>query len=288
MLSASHRRIAATATAVALALASGCSDGGSSPELLCNGHAELCDRPFDEVAFAGAHNAMSNDEEGWQLPNQVFGITRQLEDGVRVLLLDTHEYQGGTWLCHDFCELGKEPLVDALTKIRVFMDEHPDEVLAFVIQNGISNAATEQAFVDSDLVRYVYTHREGGGWPTLREMIESGTRLVVMAESSGPPPAWYHQAYELSWDTPYAFVTEADFSCVVNRGRPENDLFQINHWLSNPFSKPENGEQVNRFEVLWSRVDRCRRETGRFPNFIVVDYVHIGDLFAVVDRLNGF
>jgi hypothetical protein len=271
----------------ALAALAACSDGSPSPEIACNGHAELCDRPFDEVAFPGAHNAMSNAEEGWQLPNQVYGITRQLEDGVRVLLLDTHEYHGTAWLCHEFCELGREPLVDALAKIRAFMDANPHEVLAFVVQNGISNQATEEAFVASGLVRYLYAHPAGAPWPTLREMIERDERLLVMAESSGPPPAWYHAAYELSWDTPYSFASEADFSCEVNRGRAENDLFQVNHWLSTPFSMPESGERVNVFDVLWARVDGCRRETGRLPNFVVVDYVHIGDLFAVVDRLNG-
>src|SRR5262249_20890476 len=138
------------------------------------------------------------------------------------------------------------------------------------------NEATEAAFVESGLVRYVYTHPTGASWPTLREMIENDTRLLVMAESSGPPPAWYQYAYDLSWDTPYSFFSEADFSCAVNRGRPENDLFQINHWLSTPFSMPENGERVNRFDVLWPRVEQCQRESGRFPNFIAVDYVHIG------------
>jgi hypothetical protein len=280
------RRLPAVAVATALAVA-GCSNGTSTPEIPCNGHAELCDRPFDQVAFAGAHNAMSNADDGWLLPNQIHDIPRQLADGVRVLLLDTHEYQGSTWLCHEYCELGKEPLVDALAKIRDFMDENPNEVLAFVIQNGISNQATEEAFVASGLVQYVYTHPAGTPWPTLREMIDGGRRLLVMAESSGPPPAWYHDAYELSFDTPYSFASEADFSCDVLRGRPENDLFQINHWLSTPFSMPENGERVNVFDVLWARVERCREERGRFPNFVVVDYVHIGDLFAVVDRLNG-
>ncbi|HZR83571.1 MAG TPA: hypothetical protein VFD92_20925 [Candidatus Binatia bacterium] len=275
----------------ALAALAACSDAGSTasaPAIACNGHAELCDRPFDQVAFAGAHNAMSNAEDGWLLPNQIYGIPRQLVDGVRVLLIDTHEYQGKTWLCHDYCELGKIPLVDALASVRAFMDENPNEVLAFVIQDGISNEATEAAFVESGLVRYVYTHEPGSAWPTLRDMIARDERLLVMAEGSGPPPAWYHYAYDLSWDTPYTFAREEDFSCELNRGRRENDLFQINHWLSTPFSMPENGERVNRFDVLWARVDRCRNETGRIPNFVVVDYVHIGDLFAVVDRLNGF
>lgn len=276
--------------ALLAAAAPGCGggDGGAAgPPLACNGHPGLCDRRFDEVAFAGAHNAMSNADDGWLLPNQIHGMADQLAQGVRVFLVDTHEYQGAFWLCHEYCELGKIPLVDALRIFADFMDANPNEVLALVVQNGISNAATEAAFVESGLVRYVYAHPAGSPWPTLREMIEAGTRLLVMAEASGPPPAWYHDAYELSWDTPYSFASEADFSCRLNRGSAANDLFQVNHWLSTPFSAPENGERVNRFEVLWPRVEQCRAEAGRIPNFVAIDFVSIGDLVAVVDRLNG-
>jgi len=66
----------------------------------CNGHAELCDRTIDQIAFPATHNSMSAAREpGWYLPNQRFGIARQLDDGIRVLLIDTHygvETDGGT------------------------------------------------------------------------------------------------------------------------------------------------------------------------------------------------
>ncbi|MEI8359779.1 MAG: hypothetical protein WCH13_14985 [Deltaproteobacteria bacterium] len=275
----------------ALAVSGGCgnTDSGSmAPQRPCNGHAELCDRTFDEVAFAGSHNSMSNSDEGWLLPNQVHGLADQLEQGIRVFLIDTHEYQGRTWLCHEYCELGKLPLVDALGIFRDFMESHPDAVLSMVIRNGISNAATEAAFVESGLVRYVYTHPEGEPWPTLRQMIDADTRLLVMAEAAGPPPAWYQYAYDLSWDTPYFFTSPAEFSCDLNRGNRDNPLFQVNHWLSTPFAEPESAEQVNVFDVLWPRVERCRAESGRIPNFVAVDFVSIGDLVPVVDKLNGF
>ncbi|MET0931710.1 MAG: hypothetical protein ABWX74_19480 [Aeromicrobium sp.] len=56
----------------------------------CNGHVELCDRSFDEVAFAGTHNSMSAaDQPGWFLAEQPHGILRQLDDGIRVLLIDS-------------------------------------------------------------------------------------------------------------------------------------------------------------------------------------------------------
>lgn len=57
----------------------------------CNGSLTLCDRRLDEVAFAGTHNSFSAAfEPGWLFANQRFGIARQLDAGIRLLLLDPH------------------------------------------------------------------------------------------------------------------------------------------------------------------------------------------------------
>lgn len=56
----------------------------------CNGYVQLCDRPFNDVAFVATHNAMSAaDEPGWFIPEQPTGLVGQLDAGVRVLLIDT-------------------------------------------------------------------------------------------------------------------------------------------------------------------------------------------------------
>jgi len=58
---------------------------------VCNGSARLCNRRLDQVVVVGAHNAMSNAEiPGWLFPHQNHAIPRQLEDGVRALLIDVH------------------------------------------------------------------------------------------------------------------------------------------------------------------------------------------------------
>jgi hypothetical protein len=55
----------------------------------CNGSSSLCDRPLDEVVFAGAHNAMgAADVPGWMFPNHQAGISSQLRDGIRAFMLD--------------------------------------------------------------------------------------------------------------------------------------------------------------------------------------------------------
>ncbi len=58
---------------------------------LCNGSAAVCDRPLDQVTFAGSHNSMSAaDVPGWMLPQQERGVAGQLTDGIRAFLFDVH------------------------------------------------------------------------------------------------------------------------------------------------------------------------------------------------------
>jgi hypothetical protein len=57
----------------------------------CNGAAALCDRRLDQVVFPGTHNSFAASEEpGWYFANQRYGISRQLGDGIRALLIDVH------------------------------------------------------------------------------------------------------------------------------------------------------------------------------------------------------
>ncbi len=65
--------------------------GKGTPREGCNGSDALCDKRLNEVAFAGTHNSFSAaDSPGWFLTNQRRTIERQLEDGIRLFLLDPH------------------------------------------------------------------------------------------------------------------------------------------------------------------------------------------------------
>jgi len=86
-------------------LAAGCGDAvrerivpsttttGTTPAAArtCNGLATLCNRRLDAVVFPGTHNSYAaSSEPGWHFANQTYGIRRQLDDGIRALLIDVH------------------------------------------------------------------------------------------------------------------------------------------------------------------------------------------------------
>jgi hypothetical protein len=162
-------------------------DGGE-PTLTCNGHEELCDRRFDQVSFAMTHNAMSNAEAGWLLPNQNFGITRQLGDGIRGMMLDTYDEEGELLLCHAYCSLGSQPLVDGLAEIAAFLSANPHEVLSIIFENYITHAQTAEAFEQTGLIDFVYAHQLGGSLANSSNAHRSGYAPGgVSGKASGGP-----------------------------------------------------------------------------------------------------
>lgn len=290
-----NNRLPAPLVLVPLLLSiAGC--GGTAPDdvppppLLCNGHAELCAVPFDELVLPGTHNAMSNAADGWVGPNQQFGLAQQLDDGIRGMLLDTKEWNDQLYLCHGDCRLGSILLSDALGIVADFLESHPGDVMTLMFQDSISPEQTATAFAEAGLDTLVYTHPEGAAWPLVGELVEAGTRLLISAEFSGPPPDWYHHAWDLFQDTHYAFPDVDSIHCDPHRGTEDSPLFLMNHWVEGGFlglPVESAAAEVNSTEVLLSQVERCAEQRGLAPTLIAVDFYGVGDLFAVVDELNG-
>ncbi|MGH9270513.1 MAG: hypothetical protein ACRDZ2_04505, partial [Ilumatobacteraceae bacterium] len=112
------------------------------------------------------------------------------------------------YLCHNYCELGAISFASVLDDIKTFVETHPDDVVLIVIQDATTPDDTAQAFVDAGLEDKVATLQLGQPLPTLQELIDAGTTLVVFAEDGGATsgPAWYQPAYE-GWfqETPFSY-----------------------------------------------------------------------------------
>ncbi len=285
----------------------------------CNGHPELCDRPINEVAYAASHNSMSIAEYGWIWPMHDGTLTEQLDAGVRALLIDTHYIDGlraqeeflnslpektqevvrkaflaiaepareGDYLCHQLCGLGWTPLVDSFEEVRTWLEENPREVLFIIIQDEITPDDTSKDIRTTGLSEFIYTHTDGVPWPTLRQLIDTNERLIVMAENAGPPPDWYTKAWDVTEETPYTFITRDEFSCTPNRGGTGKPFFLLNHWIQRGSPNRVDGAIVNAYDFLLGRAQQCAEERGKIPNFVAVNWYSQGDLFDVVDTLNG-
>ncbi len=291
------------------------------PALTCNGHTELCDLPYDEVTFAATHNSMAASSEGWLFPSQDVSIRQQLDDGIRALLIDSQYWQEpsvafnrlvntesvgpelmsyiepllsgfgspppGAFLCHLTCWAGAIELSRALSEIRLFLEENEGEVLTLIIQDAITAVDTEDAFRNAGLLPYLVEKEIDEPWPTLRQMITSGERLVVMAEVGSPPPAWYMNAWSVMQETPFDAQSADVLSCAENRGTAENSLFLMNHWVNRTPPDRVDATHVNGKSSIVARANECELARGQKPNFVAVNFYRQGDLLAATDELNG-
>lgn len=309
---------------------------GATRERPCNGSADLCGRTLDQVTLPGTHNSMSNAEYGWTIPNQGYSIPSQLELGVRAMLIDTHygkpspgtgvsgvsDWEGdpgaegvGTYLCHQFCTLGASDLTEEFGKIADFLSKHPREVLVFVVQDDITPLDHAKAVEESGLIDFIYTGPTSA-YPTLRQMIATNQRVVMLSEGNTGTVPWFHDGYAGALqETPYNFrKNEAEVvlttpqaidlltnpltlneTCRPFRGGTTGPLFLMNHWVNGRLSVPNDGtvpdpevaQFLNQPDALVARAESCEQRRGKLPNIIAVDNFERGDTVDAARMLNG-
>lgn len=193
------------------------------------------------------------------------------------------------YLCHGLCEIGATSWEAAMVQVRAWLAAHPREVVTFFIEDSVSPTDTAEVFQQAGLLPAVHTQLPGRPWPTLQQMIDTGRRVVVLMErhGGGSTYPWLLQGFDWVQDTPYSNPTAADLSCSLNRGLASNPLLLVNNWLSNFGSLVSDAETVNSYDTLLPYLTRCRQARGRIPNYVAVNFYNQGDLFRVVDRLNG-
>lgn len=197
------------------------------------------------------------------------------------------------YLGHGFCELGATKFVDMLTEMHEFLVMHPGEVVIIAIQDeGVTPADVASCFERSGLINLVYKGPVVKPWPTLREMVESDQRVLVLAENHWEGVPWYHGAFEVCQETPYRFLKleeiESPKANKVGRGGTGGSLLLMNNWIeTTPAPLPSNAEIVNSYDVLLKRAKALKRTRKMMPNLVAVDFYKTGDLMRVVDAMNG-
>ncbi|MBL7497491.1 hypothetical protein I6A84_06285 [Frankia sp. CNm7] len=318
------RRLVATSVVVvpALVLVTWAAFPGAAADsrVVCQGSARLCDRHYDEVTHAASHNAMANSEDLFLGSAQDPSIVHQLDLGVRGLLLDVHHWttpeqiaqafkdltpstraalepltrgalsaRPGLWLCHNVCQLGALDFTGQLRTLDGWLDRNPTEVVTLILQDEVPAAEIEGAFAQAGLADELFTPPDDpdGDWPTLREMIDSGRRLVVFTERQDTPGGFLRSFYRYGSETPFDAQDPSDLAgCALGRGSVDAKLLLMNHWLTAAAPDRRAALAGNASQTVVGRAQVCERER-RQPTFVAVDFVNIGDLPRAVDVLNG-
>lgn len=144
----------------------------------CNGSPLLCNRSYSDITHLVTHDSYAI------MPNiaatQDMTIIQQLDDGVRGIKLSAVS-ESELRLCHSYCHvLDAGTVIDTLNSIAEWLESNPKEVVTIMWNNlyqyNVNSIA--DAYLDSNIMPYVFTHKLLDSWPTLQQMIDSGHRLV--------------------------------------------------------------------------------------------------------------
>ncbi|TFK35682.1 PLC-like phosphodiesterase [Crucibulum laeve] len=283
--------------------------------LRCNGRTELCERPYGNVTFLGAHDSFAASGNPFALARtQEIDVAAQLKLGVRMLQAQGRMNNNKLHFCHTSCGLFDGGSVeDYLKKVKTFLDQNSNEVLTLIFTNPENISVAEvwkPAFDNSGISDLAYVPNEPipkrDDWPTLGDMIETKKRVVVFLDKGAAAPEggalvdFILPQFQMIWEDKYS-STDDKFPCKVDRTEkplaPVDQLNMINHNLNlnifpiGPVLIPHRlvAPKTNSVNTIFSHAYGCSNFTEeRAPNFVMLDFVNVGQGMEAVNRLNGF
>ncbi|PWN53103.1 hypothetical protein IE53DRAFT_373194 [Violaceomyces palustris] len=285
--------------------------------LFCNGHPSLCDKAYPDVVYMGTHNSYAYGNG--LSDNQYRNITQQLEDGIRLLQSQGHPFYepssqspSGISLCHTSCYLQNGGFLEEwLGNVTAWLESNPDEVLTLLVTNpdGVPVSMWKKAFEFHHLDQISFVPPPGTtfmrrqDWPTLGEMIESGTRLVTFLDYGADrnQAEFLLSEFQSIWENAYDQLS-VPFSCEVDRGSTRRGkMGLLNHvrdvsyaGISIPdkasLNQTNSANSPSESGGILSNFENCTRlSQGVRPTFILTDFYNVperGGVFEAASVLN--
>ncbi|KAF6805109.1 phosphoinositide-specific phospholipase c-like phosphodiesterases superfamily [Colletotrichum sojae] len=278
---------------------------GIAAAAACNGNAALCGKKYSDVTFVGSHNSAFVGIG--PAHNQMVSVTDQLDLGVRFLQAQTQNKNGQIQMCHTDCALlDVGPLSQYLDEITGWINAHPNEVVTLLLTNidKIPIKQYDDAFKSTQLDKYVFRPKEKVAidkWPTLQQLIDAGTRLVVFMDynSDTSQVDYILDEFKYFWETPFG-ETDSNFPrCNIDRPNgldPNMYMYIVNHFLNIEIfgiKIPDliNAPKTNSLGSIDKQVNLCRGQWGKTPNVILgfqkFDWINVGEAIRAQNQYNA-
>ncbi|MBD0710904.1 MULTISPECIES: phosphatidylinositol-specific phospholipase C domain-containing protein [unclassified Streptomyces] len=262
------------------------------------------DPRLDEATFLTAHNAFNSTAYNplSLFPNQSHTMSKQLDEGVRGLMLDVYEEQGALVLCHGPCWInGQIPLANALQEVKQHLQKDADAIVTLFLEDYVSDrAALRQAFVTAGLDGLIFDPEAQGvrttGWPRLSEMRQEGKRLLVFTDGQAIPDIGVARGYDWTVENYWSIgATRNKWQCFSRWGdRPLTHqepgftpLFVMNQFrdaATTVTARADNGD-----DLADRALNICGPAARKKPNYVALDFYHLpedGSSRQAIDTIN--
>ncbi|CAL5354936.1 unnamed protein product [Camellia sinensis] len=273
--------------------------------------------PFNKFAFLTSHNSYAtytmtySTKGGFYNDGEDNSITKQLNSGVRALMLNIFAYKGDAWLCHG-CDYktgleSRGPALGLFKEVEAFLTLNSYEIVTLILEDRVDAEKNilGKVFDASGLTKYLFSLSKmplhGEDWPLVKDMVTANQRLVVFSSSKSKQES-EGIAYQWNFMVEYKFGSDG---MHTNRGRSlklnntSKSLVLFNYVDSEQKKKNKNyhsafdftaPKEINTKDLI-NTIKMCYTSISkRWPNFIVVDYSKRRDggaVFEAVDFLNG-
>ena len=275
-------------------------------ENCCNGVDGICDLPVTDVMFAGLHNAMSTaQDEFFIAANHQFQLESALTAGFRAINVDVGNCGGELVLVHTKCTLGTRDPFTVFDHINRFLDDNPRDVILMPLQinNDVDQTVDLYELYNvlqsvSGLTDRMYIHERDTTWPTMRQLIDNDTRIIMFIYnagtncSTGDCPPGFHPYFLYASETLYTFETvegiaDTESSCPYDRGaQGYRDFYAVNNFVSDPLPSKASSQVVNQEDFVQSHLAACQNIVGRNVSVVFIDFWELGNLVDVVQTHN--
>ncbi len=259
------------------------------PELLSSGAKRL-----DQVTWLGTF--LSNKKA-----NQDINLDQQFEMGVRYFNVKLKWHYEIKTKCYgrkmveytSLDEYGNQGALYFFDKIKDWLNDNTRTILTIYVQNNfdvdenVEGTAfiteLEDMLIKSDLLGLCYTFKAITP-PTIDQMIRTNKRLIILTEKQLEPmegKTWINTHQQFSeynnisqGDDSYRKINTTSFmKCMNHRSNDENTTL-------------EDYDHINSFMAIQNHVKTFTKNAGKYPNYVIVNFVGKGDCKKVIQALN--
>jgi hypothetical protein len=283
------------------------------------------EKPINQYTYLGTHNAISSYAYGYNLQNsQRYDVTTQLNGGVRMLEIDIvydtpdDKEPAGVYICHcgeaphsnSAIEQKRAQAKNMTSKVRLpnwsagspytrfskilkeidnWLVAHPREIIFIMPENNSATVAQfDNEVILAGLKTGILKRDNRPDWPTKPELIASNKRLIILA-ADGIDLTGSQYANNKGYIAWKGFITPKIKGSKNEYNTPAGE--ENNFLTLGSFETAATDAITSRYYNDYAELNKRKAEWSakgitRFPTFIQVNQVQVGDALRFVNELN--